>query len=119
MTENRGVALLVDGHVDERLIEKTFEAAADGPYDQRVRNALEVTIAFAEADPGRAREALWMLREDEATIERLVECIDCSPERATLALGAAFHIAHAELASAKPDLRSRVPELLRWLEGRW
>lgn len=119
MREDTGVVLLIDGHVDEQLIEQAFEAAAEGPYQERVRKLLEITIAFAEADPERAREALWMLRDEEAMIERLVGCMECSPERATLALGAAFQIAHAELASAKPDLRSRVPELLRWLEGEW
>lgn len=119
MTEHRGVVLVVDGRLDERLVEQAFEAAADGSYDQRILNALEAAIDAAEADPERAREALWTLREDEETVDRLVQCMDYSPERATLALGAAFQIAHAELASAKPDLRSRVPELLRWLEGNW
>jgi hypothetical protein len=119
MREDRGVALLVDGRLDERLVERAFEAAAEGPYEQRVRNALEAAIDAVEADPDRACEALWTLRQDDATVERLVQCMNCSPERATLALGAAFQIAHAELASAEPDLRSRVPELLHWLEGEW
>lgn len=111
--------MLVDGRLDERLVEQAFEAAAEGSYEQRIRNALEAAIDAVEADPDRACEALWTLRQDDATVERLMRCMDCSPERATLALGAAFQIAHAELASAEPDLRSRVPELLHWLEGRW
>jgi hypothetical protein len=119
MTENRGVALLADGRLDKRLVERAFEAAEGGPYDQRIRHALEAAIDAAEADPKRALEALWKLRNDEETVERLVHCMDCSPEWATLALGAAFQIAHTELASPSPDLRSRIPELLRWLEGSW
>lgn len=119
MTENRGVALLVDGRLDERIVERAFEAAADGSYDQRIRNALEAAIDAAEADPERALEALWTLRHDDETVERLVLCMDCPPERATMALGAAFQIAHTELAAQNPDLRSRIPELLRWLETGW
>jgi hypothetical protein len=42
-----------------------------------------------------------------------------SPERATLAIGAAIQIASAELASVAPDLRGRTDELLCWLEGAW
>ncbi len=118
MAEDRGVALLVDGRLDERLVEQAFDAAEDGPYELRIRNALEAAIEAAEADPDRAREALWTLRHDEATVERLVRCMDCSPEWATLALGAAFQIAHSELAGPDPDLRSRVPEMLKWLEGK-
>jgi hypothetical protein len=119
MREDRGVALLIDGRLDERIVERAFEAATEGSYRERIRNALEAAIDAAEADPERASEALWTLRHDDATVERLVECMDCSPERATLALGAAFQIAHAELASDEPDLRGRVPELLHWLEGEW
>jgi len=117
MTENRGVALLVDGQLDERLVERAFDAAAGAPYDQRIRHALEAAVDAAEADPERALEALWKLRNDEETVERLVQCMDCSPEWAMLALGAAFQIAHSELTSPTPNLRSRVPELLRWLGG--
>jgi|GEM_PF-566896 len=116
MEEDRGVALLIDGCLDERIVQQAFEAAADGPYGLRIRNALEAAIEAAEADPDRALEALWALRHDEETVERLVQCMGCSPERATLALGAAFQIAHAELANPDPDLRSRIPELLEWLE---
>jgi hypothetical protein len=119
MREDRGVALLIDGRLDEQIVERAFEAATEGPYRERIRNALEAAIDAAEADPDRASEALWTLRHDDATVERLMECMDCSPERATLALGAAFQIAHTELASAEPDLRRRVPELLHWLEGEW
>jgi hypothetical protein len=36
-----------------------------------------------------------------------------------MALGGAIQLASAELASANPDLGSRVPELMRWLEGAW
>jgi hypothetical protein len=36
-----------------------------------------------------------------------------------MALGGAIQLASTELASASPDLGSRMPELMRWLEGTW
>jgi predicted exporter len=119
MTESRELTLVVDGRLDERLVERAFEAAAEGPRGARIRNGLEAAIDAAETDPDGAREALWTLRRDRVTLERLERCLDGDPERATLALGAAIQLAHAELASRDPDLRSRMPELLRWLEGDW
>lgn len=37
------------------------------------------------------------------------------PKRATLAIGTMIQIIYGELALSVPDLRSREPELLRWL----
>ncbi len=42
-----------------------------------------------------------------------------SPAQATLALGATIELARTELGTPEPDLRSRMPELLGWLEGQW
>lgn len=119
MREDRGVTLVVDGRLDERLVERAFAAAAEGPRRERIRNGLAAAIDAAEIDPEGAREALWTLRCDRPTLERLERCLDGNAERATFALGAAIQLAHAELSSSAPDLRSRMPELLSWLEGDW
>jgi hypothetical protein len=37
--------------------------------------------------------------------------------RATMRIGAAIHVARAELSSPTPQLRRRLPELLEWLGG--
>ncbi len=119
MREGRESTAVIEARVDERLLERVLEAAADGPHGERIGNGLEAAIEFAEIDPEGAREALWTLHGDRATLERLEGCMGAATERATLALGAAIQIARGELASPNPDLRSRLPELLRWLEGDW
>ena len=112
MTEGRAVSAVIDGRLDERLVERALEAAAFAPEGERMRDAVETVIDIAELDPGGTREALWALRGNRAALERLEACLEMSPERATL-------ICSAELCSAEPDLRGRMPELLRWLEGAW
>jgi len=119
MTEGRAVSPVVEGQLDERLVERALEAAAFAPEGERVRDAVETVIDVSELDPEGTREALWALRGDPVALERLEACLGMSPARATLALGAAIQVCSAELASAEPDLRERLPELLRWLEGRW
>lgn len=119
MTEGRTATAVVDGHLDERLLEQTFREAANVSPPDLVRNALEMAVDIAELDPKGARAALWTLRGNRIELERLEERLDMAPERATLALGAAIQLAGAELASPEPDLRSRMPELRRWLEGDW
>jgi hypothetical protein len=119
MGEGREATLVVDGRLDEGLVERAFEAAGVGPLPERIRNGLEAVFDVAERDPEAALEALWTLRGDRATLERLERCLGGSAERATLAVGAAIQVATAELSSAVPDLRGRMPELLRWLEGDW
>lgn len=119
MTESRELTLVADGGLDERLVERALEAAAEGAREERVRNGLDAMIDIAELDPDEAREALWTLQGERVALERLESCLDLGGRRATLALGAAIHLARAELSSPEPDLRSRAPELLRWLEGNW
>lgn len=119
MTESREPAAVLDSPLDERLVERVLEAAAEGSRGERIRDGLEAVVDSAEIDPEGTREALWALRRDRATQERLEGCLSGSAERATLALGAAIQLARSELASPTPDLRGRVPELLRWLEGDW
>jgi hypothetical protein len=105
--------------LDKRTVERALEAAADSPPEDRIRNAVEAVIDAAEIDPEGTREALWWLRGDRATLERLEACLGMEARQATLALGAAIQLAAAELAFPCPDLRNRLPELLRWLEGAW
>jgi hypothetical protein len=106
----------LDARVVERMLETTTVAA---PPAERVRDAVETAVDIAESDPGGAREALWSLRGDPISLQRLEAGLQMSPERATLAIGAAIQIASAELASVAPDLRGRTDELLLWLEGAW
>jgi len=119
MTEGRAVSVLVDGRLDERLVERALEAAAFAPEGERIRNAVETVVDVSELDPDGTRAALWALRGDPEAQERLEACLEMTPARATLALGATIQICSAELASLEPDLRQRMPELLRWLEGGW
>jgi hypothetical protein len=52
-------------------------------------------------------------------LEGLEQRLPLSAPKATLALGSAIQLASTELASPQPNLRSRMPELMRWLEGDW
>lgn len=119
MTEGRGLTAVMESRVDDRLVERMLESAAAGPPAERIRDAVETAIDIAESDPAGAREALWSLRGDCVSLQRLEAGLQMSPERATLAIGAAIQIASAELGSVAPDLRGRTDELLRWLEGAW
>ncbi len=119
MTEGRGVAGVVNEHLGERLVERTLEALSEAPPQEQVREAVETIVDIAELDPSGTRAALWSLRGDRDAVERLEASLDMSPARATLALGAAIELARIELAAPEPDLRSRIPELLAWLEGAW
>jgi hypothetical protein len=119
MTEGREPTLVVDGRLDERLVERALEAAATVPPQERTRVALEAVLDLAESDPQGARDALWALRGSPLALKRLESCLDMEPEQATLALGAAIQLASAELGRAEPDLRGRSEEIVQWLEGAW
>ena len=119
MTEGIGPLAVVESRVDEQLVERMLESANAGPPAERVRDAVETAIDIAESDPAGARKVLWSLRGDCVSLQRLEAGLQMSPERATLAIGAAIQIASAELASVAPDLRGRTDELLCWLEGNW
>jgi hypothetical protein len=101
------------------MVERALRDAAGARPALQVRDAVEKAIDVAETDPAGAREALWSLRGDRVTMERLEAHLSLSTKRAIFALGAAIQLADAELASPDPDLRSRAPELLCWLEGGW
>jgi hypothetical protein len=119
MTEGRAVSAVVEGRLDEGLGERLLGAAALASEDERIRHAVEAVVEISELDPDGTREALWCLRGNPEALECLEAGLEMSPARATLALGAAIQICSAELASTEPDLRERMPELLRWLQGAW
>jgi hypothetical protein len=73
---------------------------------------------MAEVNPEGARAALWRLQADWTTLKRLEERIGGRPTQAALRIGAAIHLARAELASPAPQLRRLLPELLDWLGQR-
>jgi hypothetical protein len=115
MEEGRELAAVLDG----RLVERVLSATEGGPPEDRVRAGVEAVVEIAELDPEGTRDALWALQSDPLAMHSLEQGLSLDSKRATLALGAAIQLARGELASADPDLRSRVPELLRWLEGAW
>jgi hypothetical protein len=120
MAENAETVLLVEGRLDEGLIERAIAAAEGETHSaDRIRTGLEVVAAAAEEDPDGARTALRKLRGDHAALARLEACLGGSRKQATLALGAAVQLAASELSSPDPDLRRRLPELIRWLERGW
>jgi hypothetical protein len=119
MTEGTRSALLVEGQLDEEIVERAISAALEAPLDDRVIAGLEAVVDIAETDPATTRSALSHLRGDHAMLARLESCLDGSEERATFGLGAALQLALSELASPEPDLRGRIPEMARWLKGGW
>ena len=119
MTEGRELAAVLDGRLDDRLVDEVVGAATDAPTGDAVHDAVMRVVEFAEQDPAATREALWALRGDTGALEGLEHGLPLSAPKATLALGSAIQLASTELASAQPDLRGRMPELMRWLEGDW
>jgi hypothetical protein len=119
MGEGTRGALLVKGCLDEEIVERVVSAAEEAPPDDCVAAGLEAVVAIAETDPAAARSALRDLRGDHELLGRLEGYLEGSAERATFGLGAALQLALTELALPEPDLRGRVPEMERWLEGSW
>ncbi|HEX2096570.1 MAG TPA: hypothetical protein VHF50_04310 [Solirubrobacterales bacterium] len=118
MREGTRTALLVEGRVHEGFVKRAIAAAEEAPPEDRVRAGLEAVIAHAETDPAAARSALNDLRTDHQALGELESCLG-GGEETTLALGAAIQVALRELDAPEPDLRSRLPELRRWLERDW
>jgi hypothetical protein len=119
VTEGRELAAVLDGRLDERLVDRVLEAATEAPEGDEIHDAVVRVVEIAEMDPDGTREALWALRGDAGALAGLEAGLGLSPSRATLALGGAIQLASTELASVEPDLRSRMPELMRWLNGAW
>jgi hypothetical protein len=119
VTEGRELAAVLDGRLDDRLVDQVVDAATDAPAGDEVHDAVLRVVEIAERDPSATREALWALRGDAVALEGLEHGLPLSPPRATLALGGAIQLASTELGANEPDLRARMPELMRWLEGAW
>jgi hypothetical protein len=117
--ESTKPAWLAEGRGEEEIVKRAIAAAEQAPLADRVRTGLEAVIDYAETDPAAARAALSTLRGNHHALARLEGCLRSGAERATLGLGAAIQVALTELASPAPDLRRRLPELERWLEGAW
>jgi hypothetical protein len=105
--------------LDDRLVDQVVGAATDASTGDEVHKAVMRIVEIAEQDPDKTREALWALRGDTGALEGLEQGLPLTPHKATLALGGAIQLASTELASTEPDLRGRMPELMRWLEGDW
>lgn len=119
MIEGRELTAVLDGRLDDRLVDEVVEAATDAIEGDEVHDAVLRVVEISERDPEGTREALWALRGDAGALERLELCLGMDPGRATLALGGAIQLASSELAAVEPDLRGRMPEMMRWLEGTW
>lgn len=119
MTQGRELAAVLDGRLDDRLVGEMVEAATVAPAGEEAHEAMMRVVEFSEQDPTATREALWALRGDAGALEGLEHRLPLSPPKATLALGSAIQLASTELGSARPNLRKRMPELMRWLKGDW
>jgi hypothetical protein len=97
-------------------VARALEAADRAP--EPVQAGLEAVIAMAELNPEGARAALWRLQTDWPMLRLLEKQVGGAPAQAALRIGAAIHLARAELASPAPELRRRLPELMEWL-GPW
>jgi hypothetical protein len=106
--ESRETLLTVSDPCYPDAVARALEAAEHSP--EPVQAGVEAVVAMAELDPEGARAALWRLQTDWQTLQRI-------EEQAALRIGAAIHLARAELASPAPQLRRRLPELMEWLGG--
>jgi hypothetical protein len=119
MREGTKTALLVEEPLDEVFVKRAIAATEGAPSEHRVKAGLEALIEMAEIDPAAARSALRELRADHRRLSQLEAWLGGDPDRTTFGLGAAIQLIDAELAAPIPDLKSLVPDLLRWLEGDW
>jgi hypothetical protein len=114
--KSREALFVVSDRFYPEAVARAFEAAAGAA--EPVRAGVEAIAELADLNPERARAALWRLQSDWPTLQRLEERVGGEPTGATLRIGAAIHLARAELASPTPQLRRRLPELMEWLERR-
>lgn len=113
MAESRETLLVVSDPCYPDAVAHAMKAADHSP--DPVKAGVEAVIEMAERDPEGARAALWRLQTDWPTLRRLEEHVGGDSTLATLRIGAAIHLARAELASPTPQLRRRLPELMEWL----
>jgi hypothetical protein len=114
--ESRETLLIVSDHCYPDTLEQIFEGAARS--DEPVRACVEALVRIAEPNPDGAREALWRLQTDWKTLKRLERGLGGDPTQAALRIGAAIHLARAELGLPAPQLRRRMPEMMEWLGRR-
>ncbi len=113
MRKSRERLLVVPDDRYDNAFAEIYDAADRAP--DQLRAGVEAIVALAELDPEEAREGLWRLQADWKTRELLEPHIGGGPDQAALRLGAAIQVARSELASPEPQLRQRLPELMRWL----
>jgi hypothetical protein len=116
VNESREALLIVPDVCYPDAVARAFEAADHS--SEPVLAGVEAVVAMAELNPEGARAALWRLQTDWKTLKRLEEHVGGEPTQAALRIGAAIHLARAELASPAPQLRRRLPELMEWLGRR-
>lgn len=115
MSESRETLLVVHDQCYPGAVARALEAAEHSP--EPVKASVEAMIAMAEQDPEAVRAALWRLQTDWRMLQRIEEHVGGEPTQAALRIGAAIHLARAELSSPAPQLRRRLPELMEWLGG--
>jgi hypothetical protein len=113
MGETRQALLAVEDVCYPDALARAFAAADQSP--DPVQAGIEAAVEMAELNPRGAVAALWRLQADWKTLAQLEERVGGEPTRATMRIGAAIHLARAELSSPTPQLRQRLPELLEWL----
>ena len=106
------LALVPDNRYANSYADVYAEAERAG---DALQAGVEAIIAIAELNPGDVREGLWKLQADWHTWELLERHVRGGPNQVALRLGAAIQVARSELASPNPQLRRRLPELMRWL----
>ena len=116
MQKSREALLIVPDPCYPDAVARIFAAADDAA--EPVRAGVEAVVTMAELNPEGARAALWRLQADWMALQCLEEHVGGEPTRAALGIGAAIHLARAELALPQPQLRRRLPELLEWLGRR-
>lgn len=115
MAESREMLLVVSDPCYPGAVARALEAADHSP--EPVKAGVEAVIEMAEENPEGAREALWRLQTDWRTLRRFERHLGGDATLATLRIGAAIHLARAELSSPTPQLRRRLPELMDWLSS--
>lgn len=113
MGESREVLAVVEGGCARGGITAAIDAAERDA--EPLRTNLDAIVELSEEDAEAARQALWRLQADWPSLERLERQVGGDPEQAALRVGAAIHLARAELSAPDPHLRQRMPELLALL----
>jgi hypothetical protein len=114
--ESREALLIVSDACYPNAVARATEAADRS--SEPVRAAIEAAVTMAEIDLEGARAALWRLQTDWETLALIEAGLGGEPTQAALGIGAAIHLARAELASPTPQLRRLLPEMMEWLGRR-